>query len=253
LTDAEIAEVRRSKDVFDEVRAMTAPLDAILSLIHALDWLDLKSRGDKIAVQAFFTSQFGDPVEIALGKEEIASGAPEALRLAEIFARARELIAEEKFLNWQVLFPGVWSNWDSAELRGGFDAVIGNPPWDWMKLQQVEWFAARRRKIALAQRASDRQRMIAALEKKKDPLAQDFWQGQCAGRSRRALGPQLQRLPASVWRRPQHLFALCRAGDGARKAKAHGWASDPFRHRLRQNRRALFQGRGGGRAAEGAL
>ena len=25
----------------------------------------------------------------------------------------------------------------------GFDAVIGNPPWDRMKLQQVEWFATR--------------------------------------------------------------------------------------------------------------
>ena len=44
LTDAEIAEAHRSKDVFDEVRDMTAPLDAFLSLIHAFDWLDLRSR-----------------------------------------------------------------------------------------------------------------------------------------------------------------------------------------------------------------
>jgi hypothetical protein len=38
----------------------------------------------------------------------------------------------------------------------------------------VEWFAARKREIAMVQRVSDRQRMIAALERKKDPLAQDF-------------------------------------------------------------------------------
>ena len=57
---------------------------------------------------------------------------------------------------------------------GGFDAVIGNPPWDRMKLQQVEWFAARRREIAMAQRASDRKSMIAALETAGDPLAKDF-------------------------------------------------------------------------------
>jgi hypothetical protein len=174
LTDAEIAEAHRSKDVFDEVRDMTAPLDAILSLIHALDWLDLKSRDDKIALQAFLTGQFGDPVRIALGKAEIANGRSEATRFAEIFARARELVTEERFLNWQVCFPGVWSNWESGALTGGFDAVIGNPPWDRMKLQQVEWFAARRREIAMAQRAADRQRMIAALEKAKDPLAEDF-------------------------------------------------------------------------------
>ncbi|MCI0599692.1 MAG: hypothetical protein L0Y60_09240 [Beijerinckiaceae bacterium] len=196
LTDAEIAEARHSKDVFDEVRAMTAPLDAILSLIHALDWLDLNSPEDRsavrefskpqsraeadhviprpIAVRAFLSGQFGDPVQIALGKERIAQGAPGAARFAEILAQARELIAEERFLNWQVSFPGVWANWDSAELTGGFDAVIGNPPWDRMKLQQVEWFAARRREISLAQRASDRQHMIAALENAEDPLAKDF-------------------------------------------------------------------------------
>ncbi|MGO9005923.1 MAG: Eco57I restriction-modification methylase domain-containing protein [Beijerinckiaceae bacterium] len=174
LTDAEIAEAHRSKDIFDEVLDMTAPLDAILSLIHALDWLDLKSKDDKVALQAFFTGQFGDPVQIALGKKEITNGRPEAVRFAEILGQARELIDEEHFLNWQVAFPGVWSNWESAALAGGFDAVIGNPPWDRMKLQQVEWFAARRREIAMAQRASDRQRMIAALERAEDPLAQDF-------------------------------------------------------------------------------
>ena len=63
------------------------------------------------------------------------------------------------------MFPGVWSEWEDFELHGGFDAVIGNPPWDRIKLQQVEWFAARRREIALAPRAADRKRMIAQLEK----------------------------------------------------------------------------------------
>ena len=58
--------------------------------------------------------------------------------------------------------------------RGGFDAVIGNPPWDRVKLQQVEWFAARRRDIALATRAADRKRMIIDLEKAEDPLAHEF-------------------------------------------------------------------------------
>ena len=43
-----------------------------------------------------------------------------------------------------------------------------------MKLQQVEWFAARKRDIAMAQRASDRKRMIAELEEVGDSLADDF-------------------------------------------------------------------------------
>ena len=73
-------------------------------------------------------------------------------------------MAEERFLNWQAAFPGVWTNLKNVEPDGGFDAVIGNPPWDRIKLQQVEWFAARRPAIALTQRAADRKRMIAALE-----------------------------------------------------------------------------------------
>ena len=87
---------------------------------------------------------------------------------------ALDLAASERFLNWQVAFPGVWSDWEAMESTGGFDAVIGNPPWDRMKLQQVEWFAARRREIAMAPRAADRKRMIGALDKAGDPLAQDF-------------------------------------------------------------------------------
>ena len=174
LTDAEIAEAHRSKDVFDEVRDMTAPLNAMLSLIHALDWLCLKSNDDKLAIQAFFAGQFGDPIAIAMGRVPITNGRAEATRFAEIFERVLTLVDEETFLHWQVAFPGVWSDWEQDGLTGGFDAVIGNPPWDRMKLQQVEWFAARRREIALAQRASDRQRMITAIEKVKDPLAQDF-------------------------------------------------------------------------------
>ena len=39
---------------------------------------------------------------------------------------------------------------------------------------EIEWFASRRREIALAQRAADRKRMIADLEKAGDPLAHDF-------------------------------------------------------------------------------
>ena len=89
-------------------------------------------------------------------------------------------------------FPGVWSAWERAGLHGGFDAVIGNPPWDRMKLQQVEWFAARRRAIAMATRAADRKRMIDDLETAGDPLAREFAdasaRAQAAARMARASG-----------------------------------------------------------------
>ena len=174
LTDAEIAEAHRSADVFAEVEEMTAPLNAFLSLIQAFDWLNIRDRADKAALYAYFLSIFGDPIDIASGKIEVLTGVEGGERFARLLDEARELLDDERFFNWQVVFPGVWSEWESNGIHGGFDAVIGNPPWDRMKLQQVEWFASRRREIALAQRAADRKRMIADLEKAGDPLAHDF-------------------------------------------------------------------------------
>ncbi|MXY52090.1 MAG: hypothetical protein F4Y86_06130 [Gammaproteobacteria bacterium] len=71
-------------------------------------------------------------------------------------------------------FPGVWKDWDGKDRPGGFDALIGNPPWDRMRLEQVEWFALRRPEIAQATRAADRRRMMRELEEEGDPLAADF-------------------------------------------------------------------------------
>ena len=174
LTDAEIAEAHRSADVFAEVEDMTAPLDALLKLIHAIDWLNIKGKAGEDALKIFFDGQFGDPLDIAMGKKKPKTKREEGQRFAEILDQARTLIAEENFLNWQVTFPGIWSDWEEDELTGGFHAVIGNPPWDRMKLQQIEWFAERRPEIAMAARAADRKKMIAALEQAGDPLAQDY-------------------------------------------------------------------------------
>lgn len=174
LPDAEIAEAHRSQEIFDGVQVMTRPLNAFLSVLHAIEWQNLKGKDNAKAIQGFFDGSFGNPFDIAQGKTEPLAKDEHGKRFAEILAEARMLIAEERFLHWQVAFPGVWSDWQADDLVGGFDAIIGNPPWDRMKLQQVEWFAARRRDIALAQRASDRGKMIAALEKAQDPLARDY-------------------------------------------------------------------------------
>ncbi|SDU42631.1 Eco57I restriction-modification methylase domain-containing protein [Stappia sp. ES.058] len=174
LPDAEIAEAHRSQEIFEGVQVMTAPLNAFLSLLHAIEWQNLKGKDNAKAIQGFFDGSFGDPFEIALGKREPQVRDDHGRRFLEILNVARELVAEERFLNWQVAFPGVWTDWENEGLSGGFDAIIGNPPWDRMKLQQVEWFAARKREIAFAQKAADRKRMIDELERNNDPLSGDF-------------------------------------------------------------------------------
>ncbi|MEP6393704.1 MAG: hypothetical protein ABJ045_09445 [Alteripontixanthobacter sp.] len=182
LTDAEIAEAHRSAEMWRDVEAQTGPLDGFVSFMHALDWLAAGKRGDDLREQRKLKSlwldgRFGEPIPIARGKappDEGKAKSEEVEAFTEIWHAARDLIEEERFLNWQVTFPGVWENWGSAAREGGFDAVVGNPPWDRIKLQQVEWFAARRPEIAKAQRASDRKKMIAALKADGDPLFDDY-------------------------------------------------------------------------------
>ncbi|MEK9211574.1 Eco57I restriction-modification methylase domain-containing protein [Sphingomonas sp. 2378] len=176
LTDAEIAEAHQSADTFYGVQQQVAPLDGFLAFLHALDWLNLKNREDKAAVRAWLDGVFGNPIDIVRGRAQplLERDRQHGERFGEILAEACALIEDERFLNWQVTFPGVWTNWSSGALHGGFDAVVGNPPWDRIKLQQVEWFAARRPEIARATRASDRARMIAAVKAEGDSLASDF-------------------------------------------------------------------------------
>ena len=150
LADAEIAEARRSAQIYDGVREMTAPLDAMLAFTHALHWLGLVGAGrldreTTAVLQAFFDGEFGDPFAIAAGQvpprrpgqaqQDTAmrgqlTPAEKLARFRAILDEARALLTEEGFLNWQVAFPGLWQDWAEEGPTGGFDAVIGNPPWD---------------------------------------------------------------------------------------------------------------------------
>ena len=178
LSDAEMTEAQQSSALFADIERRTTPLARFLSVLHAFDWLQ-PTDDDESLVGSWLAGAFGDPVAITAGHAPL-DDSPQAARFGKLLKQARQLAGEERFLHWQVSFPGVWRDWANAGLAddggriGGFDAVIGNPPWDRMKMQQVEWFAARRPDIALAQRAAHRKRMIRELENTGDPLGAEF-------------------------------------------------------------------------------
>jgi hypothetical protein len=148
VTDVDIAEVHESKTLFDGIEQETQPLNTFIKTLYALDWQKL-DKEDETSIRAWLDGQFGDPFDVARGKLRLGSSDngmnhPEAKdvidrlpakvvasaeRFAGLLNRSRDLIGRERLQNWQVSFPGVWKQWESAKLNGGFDAVIGNPPY----------------------------------------------------------------------------------------------------------------------------
>lgn len=71
-------------------------------------------------------------------------------------------------LHWHIAFPAIFraGDADAGEQgwAGGFDCVLGNPPWERVKLQEKEFFAAVAPEIAQAKSKVARERLISALE-----------------------------------------------------------------------------------------
>lgn len=83
-----------------------------------------------------------------------------------------DLAVRLNFFHWQLEFPEVFE-------RGGFDLALGNPPWEKIKLQEVEFFGTRNAEIATAPNKAVRDMRIKALFRPDAPssdrlLAQEF-------------------------------------------------------------------------------
>ena len=134
----------------------------------------LPSRPAGLTEEALGMFDEGGQEQLAMNGLGGAGTARDFRLIGDLIKRAHALAAEQRLLHWQIGFPGVWKNWTSAEPDGGFDAVIGNPPWDRMKMQEVEWFAARAPDVAHQGRATDRKKKIADMKAADDPLIADY-------------------------------------------------------------------------------
>ena len=181
LTDVDIAEARLSKQLTEEAQAQVKPLHALLDFWRALRWMvpgwpvdspkKLAKLGDdtlRMALAEIFSLDRNLVAVLAEGKITGRSGAIEAANL--LLAQAQALAKRETFFHWWTAFPNVWKS-DGA---GGFDAVIGNPPWDVAKLEEIKWFAQRDTAIAFTTNTADRDALIAKLKADGKPLYIEF-------------------------------------------------------------------------------
>ena len=73
-----------------------------------------------------------------------------------VVAHVTRIAREYQFFHWHICFAEVMSS-------GGFDVVLGNPPWERIKLQEKEFFATRSPDIASARNKAERYNLIQTL------------------------------------------------------------------------------------------
>ena len=76
--------------------------------------------------------------------------------IEEQLSFARKVCKDASVFHWPVEFP-------LAMKDGGFSVVLGNPPWDKPKVEDIKWFATRNPDIADASTAAIRKKMIEKL------------------------------------------------------------------------------------------
>lgn len=125
-------------------------------------WQRLKIACD-MYVAGFFAPKIGEEptartlVEMQVPTTEAMWSAVKGTITSNSIRNASVKVAEKiSALHWPLAFPAVMA-------KKGFDAVVGNPPWERIKLQEQEFFASRDPDIAKAINKSLRGKLIMDL------------------------------------------------------------------------------------------
>ena len=82
-------------------------------------------------------------------------------------SEVESLAAQYRFFHWHLAFPQVFD-------QGGFDCILGNPPWEKINFKEAEYFAQIRPEIAAAENKAKRKAMLRVLEVEAPALFQSY-------------------------------------------------------------------------------
>ena len=94
---------------------------------------------------------------------------PDEESLQDLIVRATEIEEQQRFFHWELEFPEIFGGSSS-----GFDCILGNPPWDKIKLEEKQWFSGKKQKISQSNSKRQRRKYIRELEDD-DPDLYDRW------------------------------------------------------------------------------
>jgi len=123
LSDATIPELEASQTRYIQAIDQLAPFKALLDV-----WVS-EYFGNKSAQEVL--KQTPETVEKAIrylleGNDQFDNKGKDALQIVQ---NALQISKEWRFFHWELEFPEVWYKGGKRHPNGGFDAVIGNPPY----------------------------------------------------------------------------------------------------------------------------
>jgi len=89
----------------------------------------------------------------------------------EMTEEIEALTKKYRFFHWHLEFPDIF-----AREISGFDCLLGNPPWERIKLQEKEFFETENPEIANASTAANRKKLIADLDRSHPTLRNKYLQ-----------------------------------------------------------------------------
>jgi hypothetical protein len=160
LIDAARALIDMPEETLGEIAAKRSAFERLHT---GSSWFNLKTACD-CYIAAFFALKNGEvPSPEVLAKPSIPltdhvwAAARGQTIYSPLVGSADKIAFDANAFHWPIEFPHIFS-------RGGFDAVVGNPPWERIKLQEQEFFAARSPTIAQAKNKAAREKLISDLK-----------------------------------------------------------------------------------------
>jgi len=150
-------------------------------LSHSAEYKDAWFRADAWCAAFVWPKQEGELENAAITHDTWRRIEKDVSAAGQVANKTvRELAKDYRFFHWHLAFPQVFGatksaieEYETTGWTGGFDCVLGNPPWEKLQSEELQFFAERAPEIANL-KGAERKKAIAHLKLSNPTLAHEW-------------------------------------------------------------------------------
>ena len=174
---------RLSSSSDDSVAAVDAKAKRYAELVSGVDYLNARLLADTWCAAFVWKKDASNLGKLCPTERDLRNieDNPHSI-LPHMKSEVRRLADQYLCFHWHLAFPDVFrlpeagakAEKEQAGWNGGFDAVLGNPPWDEVRPEEKKFFSTAAPEIAIIENRARRRQAIARLEES-DPKVWSRW------------------------------------------------------------------------------